>query len=396
VEGAAKRAPFVGPVGTNAPEHWIGDFGTGDDHVLLTLYARSPELRESYSDRLVELFASGGAFRELWRKDAAALIETINGVPTPTAKIHFGYIDGIAEPTIKGGPEPNIRDHQQPCEPSLFVLLEDAEDYYVPEPLELGRNGSFGVFVVMWQDVVGFERFLQSHKEEIDPELLAASLCGRWRNGIPLALSPDTPTPPGGIKVDQLNDFEYVNTDGSGDPLGVRCPIGSHIRRVNPRGQPIKGQGLPGGSNNSHRLLRRGMPYGPAYVAGAPDDGVERGILGFMINASIENQFEFVMRQWLDGYDFVGANRLNPKSKDIIASSTCDPAESVFEIPRPDGPPPLCVDAGDSLLLFAQHYRPPLHRESLKPRCGLSIGCPSGPERGSWSCEASVIPRRTG
>jgi hypothetical protein len=31
-----------------------------------------------------------------------------------------------------------------------------------------------------------------------------------------------------------------------------------------------------------------------------------------------------------------------------------------------------------------------------KPRCGLSIGCPSGPERGSWSCEASVIPRRTG
>ena len=33
---------------------------------------------------------------------------------------------------------------------------------------------------------------------------------------------------------------------------------------------------------------------------------------------------------------------------------------------------------------------------SESPSCELSIGCPSGPERGSWSCEASAIPRRTG
>ena len=34
--------------------------------------------------------------------------------------------------------------------------------------------------------------------------------------------------------------------------------------------------------------------------------------------------------------------------------------------------------------------------EEVVTSCGLSTGCPSGPERGSWSCEASVIPRRTG
>jgi deferrochelatase/peroxidase EfeB len=62
------------------------------------------------------------------------------------------------------------------------------------------------------------------------------------------------------------------------------------MRRVNPRGQPIKGQGVPGGSNNSHRLIRRGMPYG-AYVPATPDDGIERGLLGYIINSSIENQF---------------------------------------------------------------------------------------------------------
>ncbi len=339
VEGAAKRAESLSEVGTSAPENWIGGFGKGDDHVVFTLFAMNPQDLEVLSAQLATLCASGGAFEELWRGDGAALTETVNGSAMPVAKVHFGYTDGLADPTIKGGPEGNIPDHQQPCEPWLFVLLDEAESYYVPEPAELGRNGSFGVFMVMRQDVVGFENFLQSHKDKIDPELLAAKICGRWRNGVPLELSPDTDSPPGGTKLDQLNDFDYVNKDGSGDPLGQRCPVGAHIRRVNPRGQPIKGQGIPGGSNNSHRLVRRGIPYGPAYVPGAPDDGIERGLMGYLINASIENQFEFVMREWINGYDFVGASRLNPKSQDIMASRTSDPALGVFEIPQAGGPP---------------------------------------------------------
>ena len=350
VDGAAKRAGSLGEVGSSAPENWIGGFGKGDDHVVLTLYARDSHLLEACSGRLSSLFAKDGAFQELWRGDGAALIETVNGIPTPVSKVHFGYVDGIADPTIKGGPEGNMPDHQEPCEPWLFVLLDEAKSYYVPDPPELGRNGSFGVFMVMQQDVVGFENFLQSQKDRIDPELLAAKICGRWRNGLPLELSPDTDSPPGGIKLDQLNHFEYVNKDGSGDSRGVRCPIGAHIRRVNPRGQPIKGQGVPGGSNNSHRLIRRGMPYGPAYTPGTADDGIERGLLGYIINASIENQFEFVMREWINGHDFVGASRLNPKSKDVMVSRESDPLENVFEIPQPNGAPSLRISGFSSFV----------------------------------------------
>ena len=131
------------------------------------------------------------------------------------------------------------------------MLREDAVNYVVPEPLELGLNGSFAVFKKVETDVVAFEDFLQSNKERIDPELLAAMICGRWRNGTPLALSPDTGSPAGGLAAEQLNGFGYVDADGSGDPKGIRCPVGAHIRRVNPRGQPVAGQGLPGGSNNS-------------------------------------------------------------------------------------------------------------------------------------------------
>ena len=137
--------------------------------------------------------------------------------------------------TVRGGPERYPPDHQKPCEPWLFVLLDEAENYFVPEPRELGLNGSFAVFKMAETDVVGFENFLQSNKDKIDPELLAAKMCGRWRNGVPLALSPDTDSPPGGISPEQLNDFEYVNADRSGDPKGVRCPVGAHMRRINPQ-----------------------------------------------------------------------------------------------------------------------------------------------------------------
>ncbi len=129
-----------------------------------------------------------------------------------------------------------------------------------------------------------------------------------------------------------MNDFEYVNADGSGDPKGIRCPVGAHIRRVNPRGQPIAGQGVPGGSNNSHRLMRCLLPYGPTYDPRKPYDGIERGILGYFINANIENQYEFVLRQWVNDSEFAGAVRLHPQSKDPLIG-TQDPRGKHFRDP---------------------------------------------------------------
>ena len=267
-------------------------------------------------------------------------MEMHDGQLVPTAKIHFGYTDGISTPTIRGGPEQYHPDGQRPCEPWLFVLREDAVNYVVPEPRQLGLNGSFAVFKKVETDVVRFEDFLQSNKDKIDPELLAAKMCGRWRNGVPLALSPVTDSPAGGISPEQLNDFQYVDTDGSGDPKGIGCPVGAHIRRVNPRGQPVAGQGLPGGSNNSHRMIRRGLPYGPTYDSAKPHDGIERGMLFQFINSNIENQYEFVLRQWVNDSEFAGAVRLHPRSKDPMIGDQ-NQKESIFVIPQGNGDPPI-------------------------------------------------------
>ena len=51
VEGAAQRAGRLGDHGDSGPEHWVGGFGTGDDHVMMALYALTPEARETYSRR---------------------------------------------------------------------------------------------------------------------------------------------------------------------------------------------------------------------------------------------------------------------------------------------------------------------------------------------------------
>ena len=85
-------------------------------------------------------------------------------------------------------------------------------------------------------------------------------------------------------------------------------------------------------------------------MPGAPDDGIERGLLGYIINSSIANQFEFVMREWLNGYEFVGAARLNPKAKDVMTSRESNPEESVFEIPQPNGLPPLRITGFSSFV----------------------------------------------
>jgi hypothetical protein len=112
-------------------------------------------------------------------------IHTNTTLRPPGSIVRASLAPPAESPTIHGGPERYHPDHQQPCEPWLFVLREDAENYNLPEPRELSLDGSFAVFKMAMTDVVGFENFLQSNKDKINPELLAAKMCGRWHNGRP-------------------------------------------------------------------------------------------------------------------------------------------------------------------------------------------------------------------
>jgi hypothetical protein len=87
--GAAARAVMLGDVGTSAPDHWVGRFGSGDDHVLVTLYAADRHIRDEYSARLDALFAGRDAFQELWRADGEALTELRNGTAEYAAECRW-------------------------------------------------------------------------------------------------------------------------------------------------------------------------------------------------------------------------------------------------------------------------------------------------------------------
>ena len=334
--GAASpdTATIVGDVGESAPDHWIGGLSDGAAvHAVLSLWVTDdPAVLEGVTSTLRAAFAGG--MRELSSHDAQALSDN---------RVHFGYRDSIAQPTIAGAPSRKhpFPDGQPVVNTGEFLLgypNESGAPYSV-EPAALSTNGSYSAFRILEQDVEGFEAFLVEYaaKANIDPETLAAKVCGRWRNGNPLELTPDGPGTP--LPMNRLNDFTYVSTDPQADDtLGLKCPIGSHIRRNNPR------NGLVVGTDATHhRIVRRAMPYGPDYDPHSPHpDPAPRGLIGHFINGSITNQFEFLMGQWNNSPDFVKSvaspdplcpgNAFFNISGDDIFLGVNDPASSSFTL----------------------------------------------------------------
>jgi len=296
--GAANRADRVGDVGPSAPSHWLPVFRDPSLHLVLSLLGQSQQAVDRVTDDLLAGVTPG--LSELCRLDAALLGARAD---------HFGYADGISQPTIDSAPPSGPPDNM-PVAPTGEFLLGHASQfeqfsYPVPTPVTLGHNGSFAAFRMLAQDVDAFQELLaeQSRRTGMSEELVAAKMCGRWRNGTPLVLSPTTDTPDPPLAPEELNDFDYVGTFG--DERGERCPVGAHIRRMYPRGSRVAGDG-----GHKHRIVRRGLTYGPAYDPSTPGDGHERGLLGLFIGVSLKDQFEFIMREWAnDGVFAPGLGR---------------------------------------------------------------------------------------
>ena len=303
--GDPNTAPRVGNTGVSAPENWTPPFAVKDGqpspaHVLVFLTAVDEQARSDASDIMTRLLAE---------EDAFALLTVLDGEDLPGSRVHFGYLDGLSQPRIDGGPVPGIADDQPAAPAGEFLLGYESQltgfQYPVPSPTALGRNGTFAAYGVLKQDVAAFEAFLKQAAEQTgrSEEWIAAKMCGRWRNGMPLALSPDTDTPDPPIPPEMWNRFDYVptpeNADMPDDSRGLRCPIGSHMCRCNPRSGRVAGDG-----GHMHRLLRRGIPFGKAYDPANPGDGIERGLLGMFICVSLRDQFEFIMAEWVNGDSF--------------------------------------------------------------------------------------------
>ena len=326
------RGRLLGDMGQSGPAHW--DWGAQSDttqgagawqtdaqlHLLVLLYAKDLAAR----DRAQAMFwptPGADGLREMKRLGTSLLA---GPEPNPEGernwpKEHFGFRDGIAQPHLAGFPPRAVG--PPPMEsntiPTGEGLLGYANAYgEMPEgPTDaqgygFGRNGTFLVFRQLQQDVVAFWNYIATQVQR-DPDAairLASKMVGRWPDGTPLVLSPDGPKE-GAQAHDQ---FTYAHDPAHPDPYGFRCPIGSHIRRTNPRDSlnedPVQAQALA----NRHRMIRRSRAYGqplvedmdPKKLLAATDNGAKRGLHFICLNAAINRQFEFVQNLWANSPKF--------------------------------------------------------------------------------------------
>lgn len=331
-EGAAERAEANFDRGDSAPAHWT--FGAAADpvDVVIFVYSMDDPAPAAYLAAVKALETAAGS--------GLAHLRTLEGYWNE-GKEWFEFTDGISDPAISGqcpGREPRL---QPSASPGEFLLHQNYVNIYGGRsrgemPQGLVGNGCFGVLRLMEQDIDMFKQTVadQAKALDIDAELLAAKLVGRWKGGAPLSLWPDhDPDKTQGAKPGDFstNAFDYAPSwefrNVAPDHEGLRCPVGAHIRRANPRTARVAGQA------HSRRLLRRGLPS--TWVD--PSGRTRFGLMGLFLGSSIEHQFEFIQREWLHGSTAASGIRGTTDAIAGIRTGTTD-----FPFPMQDPEHPEC------------------------------------------------------
>jgi deferrochelatase/peroxidase EfeB len=268
------------------------------------------------------------------------------------------------------------------ADPGNLLPLADGSRAFgtavVESPRAIARNGTFLVIRQLEQDVEAFNAYCEKEAValaarlpepyEVDADFVAAKLLGRWKDGSSLVRNPYYPygreiarkalrdsarepallhpaqppepeepqtarpesAPDAATAIPaptvpssrQDNDFLY----GTEDPQALRCPVGAHIRRGNPRDTLLPGSLEQVAISNRHRIRRVGRLYreGP---------GEKPGLLFMCLNGDIERQFEFVQQTWLANPGFQG---LTGQQDPLIADR--EKGSNGYLIPSNDGP----------------------------------------------------------
>jgi Dyp-type peroxidase family len=334
---AAQSASLGDPItGPGSPPQWvIGAPGQPLHGLLLITGPTQPSVDAVFND--INALANGN-WATLFDQSGKTRLED-------RGHEHFGFKDGVSQPGVRGEidtffpahkfltPNQNPGDEGQGLPgqdllwPGEFVFgyqFQDPQD--IENPVSNGNpvlsdgglawmnNGTFMVFRRLRQFVPEFDKFVddQASALQTDPSLIGARMVGRWKSGAPLLTAPIQDDPL--LADDELlnNDFEF-----SEDARARRCPYAAHIRKAYPRDEITPaGQNQPTefdqreaseADTQTHRIIRRGIPFGDE--VGDDEERQEttlneRGLMFICYQTSIHEQFEFIIKNWVNNPAF--------------------------------------------------------------------------------------------
>jgi len=263
---------------------------------------------------------------------------------------HFGFKDGVSQPGVRGKVSPAAGDFitpryidpadsrarflAKPGQPLLwpgqFLLGEPRQNTESistsgPAATNFPRWAALGSYVVcrrLRQDVPAFWRFAIASAAAvgIPATKFASMLVGRWPSGAPVLRTPAADDAV--LAGDEFANNHFMFDDDSrpsvlrpipgypgdahaqaqADMLGAVCPHFAHIRKTNMR-DGATDLGKPSDSL-TRMILRRGIPFGrPVFGVRRPSRRLlkqERGLMFLCYGGTIEDQFEFLTRRWVN------------------------------------------------------------------------------------------------
>ncbi|AZO23815.1 cytochrome P450 [Mesorhizobium sp. M1E.F.Ca.ET.045.02.1.1] len=341
--GNPERSRILDDRGPDGPDKWQWGSAKSPVDAVVICYAREPAALKAEVTAAKRKTTGAGmkivaelplvVNREPKKEGVKSQHIGHNGKPErQRAYEHFGFADGVSQPIVRGTSRANkgaapmhlvapgeflfgYRDEHgfYPASPSvqaaqdrIGILSQVRRNRQIPgqppPPRDFGRNGSFLVVRQFEQHVELFNDYCkhaaaqaarETGDDAVTPRWVAAKMLGRWQDGSSLVRNPDGRP---GRGAD--NDFAL----GVEDPQGHRCPLGSHIRRSNPRDSLGEDRETQIRIGKRHRILRVGRTYEKQDRSGK----VEKGLLFMCLNADIERQYEFIQQTWVSSNSFQG------------------------------------------------------------------------------------------
>jgi Dyp-type peroxidase family len=314
------------------PRNWVFGGPGNEADVVIIVGSDDPNDLAATVSRIEQSIYGGRTFDGRPLNSGVQIIYKQEGATLPpplTGHEHFGFLDGVSQPGIRGRISPDPTDvltlRQNPDDPDQgkpgqdllwpgeFVFGYSGQDPQAteeeggiakegpnsldPDPEnqppvgpDWAKDGSYLVIRRLRQDVAGFHRFLEGVGQSIgsDAATVGAKLVGRWKSGAPIMRATEQTGDIPALADDDCanNHFEFADASNSipaqapdsglcsdnthpqsqGDPSGAVCPFGAHIRKTYPRDDTgTLSPGIGEITTQTHRLLRRGIPFGTTF-----------------------------------------------------------------------------------------------------------------------------------